>query len=103
MAKEAKDIVVDIEAHFKNLIGQKNFSDLYIWVTKDIEDRLFTAHNVQKENHRFIYSEAINENHSRAVEKHYLEKWMQWDTWWGSGDWTATYVYCYEITSFTNQ
>lgn len=101
MVKEAKDIVIDIEAHFKNLVWQKNFSDLYIWVTKDIEDRLFTAHNVPREWHWFIYSEAINDVHARAVEKHYLDKWMQgWGWWWDN---TATYVYCYEIASFTNE
>lgn len=101
MAKEAKDIVVDIEAHFKNLVWQKKFSDLYIWVTKDIEDRLFTAHNVPREWHWFIYSEAINDIHARAVEKHYLDKWMQgWDWGWDN---TATYVYCYEIADFTNE
>jgi hypothetical protein len=103
MTQTAQEIVNDIESHFKNLIWQKIFSDLYVWITKDIEDRLFTSHNVPKQWHWFITREAINEEHARAVEKYYLGKWMKWDTWGWLWDWTAKYVYCYEIASFTNE
>lgn len=96
-----QDIINDIQNHFNNLVWEKKFSDLYIWITNDIDRRLFSEHNVPQQWHWYICREAINDEHARAVEKHYLDKWMKWGGgWW---DYTAKYVYCYEIANFTNE
>lgn len=97
----AQEIVNDIDTHFSNLWWPRNFSDLYIWITNDIERRLFSEHNVSKQWHWYICRMAIDDEHARAVEKHYLDKWMKWG--WGWWDYSAKYVYCYEIATFTNE
>ncbi|MDD4530455.1 MAG: hypothetical protein PHO80_02805 [Candidatus Gracilibacteria bacterium] len=101
MGKTAQEIINDIESHFKNLVRTKNFSDLYIGITNDIERRLFSEHNVPKQNHWFITRVAVNNEHARSVEKYYLDKGMKGGG--GGGDYTAKYIYCYEIANFTNE
>lgn len=96
-----QEIINDVDSHLWKVVWSKYFKDFYIWITKDINDRLFNAHNVSKSWQWYIYRQAINDSHARAVEKHYLDKWMKWG-WWG-WDNTATYVYCYEIANFTNE
>lgn len=100
MSKTAQEIVNDIDAHLQKS-SAKYFSDFYIGITNDIDRRLFNEHNVPTENHWYIYRNAINDEHSRAVEKHYLDKGMQGGG--GGGDDSATYVYCYKISSITNE
>lgn len=101
MANTAQQIIADIESHFSTLIWQKQFSDLYIGITKDINQRLFWDHWVRREWHWWIYRQAINTEHSRFVEKYFLDKWMKG----GGGGWdhTAVYVYCYEVSHYTKE
>jgi len=98
MAQTAQEIVNEIEAHLAKS-SAKYFSDFYIGITNDINRRLFGEHNVPKSGHWFIYAQAINDEHSRAVEKHYLDKGMKGGD--GGGDNTCVFVYCYEISSET--
>jgi len=101
--KNPLEIISDIENHLKKVIGKKYYSDFYIWITNNIESRLFWDHNVSRTNHRYIYRKALNEDYAREVEKLFLQKWMEWWSWWWLGDWSAVYVYCYEITDSTEQ
>lgn len=64
-------------------------------ITNDVERRLFTEHNVQKDDQWWIYRDAIDKSTARRVEEHYLDKGMKGDTGGGTDD--STYVYCYEI------
>ena len=102
MQKFAKEIIIDFDNHLSKSY-KKSYSDFYIGITNNIDRRLFSEHNVPRHWHWYIYHEAINEENARLVENHYLKKWMQWGGWWGNGDWTAIFVYCYYITSYTNQ
>lgn len=98
MAKTADLIIADIDAHLKKSAA-KYFSDFYVGITGDIEERLHGFHNVPKENHWFIYRNAISDDEARTVEKFYLEKGMKGGT--GGGDSSTTIVYCYRISEIT--
>lgn len=98
MAQTAQEIVNDIDEHLTKSRA-KFFSNFYIGITNDINRRLFGEHNVAKSGHWYIYRQAIDDEHSRAVEKYYLAKGMKGGD--GGGDNTCIYVYCYEISSVT--
>jgi len=102
MANNAKAIINDISNKLSNLTWKRYYSEFYIWITKDIQTRLFWDHNVNR-NDWYLYYEAINEENARYVESYYLNKWMQWWDWWWSWDGSAIYVYCYVITPYTRQ
>lgn len=68
-------------------------------ITNDVERRLFDEHNVQKDDHWWIYRAAIDKSTAQHVEEYYLDKGMKGDTGGGTDD--STYVYCYEITRNT--
>ncbi len=95
MAKSVNTIIKEIHDHLVNGCGGGNYSDYYVGITKDIEDRLFGAHKVPKKGHCYIYREAFNDTDSRAVETHYLYKGMQGGD--GGGDDESVYVYVYKI------
>lgn len=98
MAKTAQQIADDIYNH---LNGRTDYTNFYIGITNDIERRLFGEHNVSREQNWWIYREAINDEHSRAVEQHFLELGMRGGG--GGGDETSIFVYCYKITNSTNE
>ena len=96
------DIINDINWHLAKS-DKKSYSYFYIWITNDIERRLFWEHNVPKKWHRRIHREADSEEIARAVESYYLNKWMKWWEWWWTGNWNAKFVYCYEISNQTRE
>ena len=100
MSKTAKEIIADFEEHLTNSKKQY-YSDFYVGITNDIERRLFTEHNVEKNNSWWIYCVAINKSEAQSVEEYFLDKGMKGDTGGGTDD--SIYVYCYEITSTTKE
>ena len=93
-------IIADINSHLQKSEKQY-YSDFYIGITNDIGRRLFGEHNVSKEHGWWIYRKGDNKAVAQAVEEYYLDKGMQGDTGGGSED--TTYVYCYEITNYTEE
>jgi hypothetical protein len=96
----AKKIITEIETH----LGKSNkeyYSDFYIGITNDIDRRLFTEHNVPSSGHWYIYCTAESRAIAQEVEKHFLGLGMQGDT--GGGTEDTTIVYCYEISSTTDE
>lgn len=100
MALTAQQIVNDIEAHLAKSTA-RYFSDFYIGITNDINRRLFSEHNVARNGHWYIYREALNDKYARSVENHYIQKGMKGGD--GGGNHISTFVYCYEISSSTNE
>lgn len=74
----------------------------YVGIASDPEVRLFTQHNVSREHGRWKYMQASNENEARNAEKiltsHYGFKGNV-----GGGNNNSIYVYCYRITTETNE
>jgi len=100
MGKTAEVIVNEINEHIKQCSGEY-YSDYYVGITKDIEQRLFTDHNVKEKDACWIHNRAIDIDNSRAAEKILLDKGMQGGG--GGGDDTSVYVYCYLITDYTEE
>lgn len=99
--KYTKDqIIADVDAHLQESAKQY-YSDFYIGITNDVNRRLFTEHNVDKDNAWWIYMNAIDKATAQAVEEYYLNKGMKGDTGGGADD--STYVYCYQISSSTKE
>lgn len=94
------EIIRDFDEHLKTS-NRRYYSEFYVGITNDIENRLFTAHRVPRKNHWWIYSYANTESIAREVEKYYLKKGMRGGTGGGTGTGDARYVYCYVVTSYT--
>lgn len=73
------------------------YSDFYIGITDNIEERLFGFHRVPRSGHWFIWHPADSADAARRIEKYYLDKGMDGGT--GGGDGDTRYVYCYEKES----
>ena len=93
-------IIADINSHLQKSKKQY-YSDFYIGITNAIERRLFGEHKVSKENGWWIYCVADTKAVAQAVEEFYLDKGMKGDT--GGGNDDTIYVYCYEITNYTEE
>lgn len=99
MAKSVNTIIQEIHDHLINGCNGGKYSDYYIGITKDINDRLFGAHKVPTKGHCYIYREAFNDTDARTIEKYYLDKGMKGGD--GGGDVESVYVYVYKISSDT--
>jgi len=95
----AKDIINAISSR----ILVSNYPKFYIWITKDVESRLFWDHNVSKAGHQYLHYQAIDESNARFVESYFIKKWMKWWDWWWTWDGSAVFIYCYVITPYTRQ
>ena len=100
MSKTKNQIIADFDAHLQKS-AKKYWNDYYVGITNDINRRLFTEHNVDKNNDWWIFREANDKSTAQAVEEYYLAKGMQGDTGGGTDD--SVYVYCYEISSSTKE
>ena len=100
MKKSKKEIIADFDAHLQKR-KKEYWSDYYVGITNDIERRLFTEHNVSKNNAWWIYREATDKATAQEVEEYYLAKGMNGDT--GGGTEDSVFVYCYEIPNTTNE
>ena len=97
---KATQIVADIIAHI-NKSGSQYYSDWYVGITSDIEQRLFGDHNVPRTNHWFIWRRASSDAEARAAESTMHEKGCKGGG--GGGDEDSVFVYAYKITSVTKE
>jgi len=96
MAKTKQEIIDDILNHI-----HKNSTDSdywYVGITKDIEERLFTFHNVTS---CYIYRQAPSSKIAREIETYFLE--LGADGGSGGGDDDSSFVYAYKITNNTKE
>jgi hypothetical protein len=98
MAKDYDTIINEINNHI-SISGKRYYSDFYVGITKNVEQRLFGDHNVSRDNSWWIYRIAETEEIARAVEKHYLDLGMRGGS--GGGDDDSNIVYCYVVTPTT--
>ena len=96
------DIINAIDEHLTKSI-KKYYSDFYIGITDNIEERLFGYHQVRKNSDWWIHCHADSEEIAREIEKHYLELGMDGGTGGGSGDGNTIYFYFYEKNDHTRR
>lgn len=95
------DIINDINAHLQKS-NEQSFSDFYIGITDNKEERLHGFHQVPHKGHWFITRGADTEDIARDVEKHYLGLGMDGGAGGGTGGDTKI-VYCYKIGPNTKE
>jgi len=99
MGKTAQVIINEINEYINAKCSGKYYSNYYVGITKDIEQRLFNDHKVIKKHSCYIWREATDIENARAAEKNLLDSEMQGGG--GGGDDSSIYVYCYLITDDT--
>jgi hypothetical protein len=92
-------ITSDLANHVQQAGG--SYSQWYVGVTADPEQRLFSDHNVDKENGAWIYRQCESSTEARDIEKRLLA--LGFDGGTGGGDFTAYYVYAYKVTYHTKE
>jgi len=97
MAKSAQQVYDEIVAFIKK--QGRAYKDWYCGIASDPKERLFTEHNVPKEN-GWIYRQCNNDTDARKVEKALIE--LGCDGAPGGGDETSVYVYAYIKRATTN-
>jgi len=98
-AQDARVIIAGINAHMRQS-GIPN-ARWYVGITSNVEERLFGAHRVPRQNHWFIYRRAASSNEARAVEAAYHQAGCAGGG--GGGDYLSVFVYAYVMTYQTAQ
>ena len=94
------EIIKEIDEHIRK--EKSGYPHWYVGITADPKQRLFSDHNVSKENAWWIYREAFSDTDARVIENFFLEqKGTQGGP--GGGDSTSRFVYAYRITSNTRE
>jgi len=99
MSKSKQEIVDDIESHMQKNGGE--YSDWYVGISKDAEDRLFNGHTVKEKSDVWIYRTADSSQSAREVEDHFVNT-LDTDGGTGGGDETSDKVYAYKKAQHTN-
>lgn len=94
---------MNIISNFEQFMGKhgKLYSQFYIGIAKDINDRLKNGHNVDDTIPHIYTTNALPTDVVRGIEKHFLSKGCQGGP--GGGDGSTRYAYAYLITSSTVQ
>lgn len=92
-------IISDIKAYVAKCGG--DYSDWYVGIAADPEQRLFNDHGVSKNSGAWIWIRAASADDARAAEKSLLALGMTGGP--GGGDEESDCVYGYRITSTTKE
>ena len=74
-------------------VGGDQFTNWYVGITSDIQQRLFGYHSVHRTNHRWIHGTAMNSDHARSAETALLA--LGFDGGDGGGDVGSLNVYAF--------
>ncbi len=100
MTKNKLEIINEIDNHIKK--EGSSYRNWYVGIASDPEKRLFSDHNVSKQNSWWIYMEAFTDDDARSVENFFLEqRGTQGGP--GGGDEKSHFVYAYRITVNTHE
>ncbi len=92
----AQEIIQD----FKEYINNDLYNNWYVGITSNINQRLFTDHNVRENGSGWIHAPGNSNDIARSVEKYFLDLGCNGGT--GGGDNTSKIVYAYKISDNTN-
>jgi len=76
------------------------YSKWYVGITSNPEERLFSEHNVTKNNSAWIYCPCLSSISARNVESYFLKERRALGG-GGGGDDDSIYVYAYKVASYT--
>jgi hypothetical protein len=98
LSAKAQKALLDIISHIQK--HQPSYPHWYAGIATDPCQRLFSDHNVSKNERTWIFRNADSENGARTVEKQLLQRGCKGGTGGGA---TPHYVYAYIITSYTRE
>lgn len=86
------------DANVKDLFNYMTFpfADWYVGITNDPEERLFTGHNLDRED-KYIVRQCSSDDIAREIEQYFLN--LGCDGGPGGGNETSVFVYAYKKTS----
>ncbi len=90
-------IINEITDHLVKGCGGGYFSDYYVGITKDVQQRLFGEHNVPRKGYCYIFRKTYSEDVARQIERYFLDKGMKGGG--GGGDGQSVFVYVYKIVN----
>jgi hypothetical protein len=100
MVKSKETVKQEIKEHIKS--RGDAYSDWYVGIAADANQRLFNDHNVDKQNGCWIYRECQSSTAAREVEEYFINI-LGTDGGTGGGDQSAKSVYAYKKTSYTKE
>ena len=98
MGDKAK--VLTFLTNYTNKNEQPSLRNWYVGIASNVEARLFSDHNVDKQNGLWAHSTADSDSIARAVDADLLAEGLDGGA--GGGDDTTKTVYVYVKTSSTN-
>ncbi len=98
MPKSKQKIIDDIKSYMQEHGG--DYSDWYVGISKDTNDRLFNGHGV-REKGVWIYRTAESSQTARDIEDYFVNT-LGTDGGTGGGDETSNMVYAYKKAIHTN-
>jgi hypothetical protein len=99
MAKNKEEIMREIKNYMENEEGE--YSDWYVGISQDAQNRLFNEHQISEEEDLWIIEEAYSVDDARFIE-HYFVEMLDTDGGPGGGDEDAVMVYAYKKTYNSN-
>ena len=100
MSKSAQEVYNEIMDYINNT--GVNYNNWYVGIAANSEARLFSDHNVSKNNGQWVYIEALDEDTARKVEK-FIITTHKTKGGSGGGDASTINVYAYVITDSTRE
>lgn len=89
----AQEIHNEIVNYLATNFGTDQRTWWYIGITHDVEQRLFSDHNVRQTGKGWIWRKARNAEHARSAETLLLQRGHDGGS--GGGDHTTSYVYAF--------
>jgi hypothetical protein len=96
---EREKIIAEINSYIHECGGC--YSDWYVGITGDSEQRLFVEHNVKKKGGAWILFKTSSSIIAREVEKYFIDQNTKGGS--GGGNDDSDIVYAYRIKAYTKQ
>ncbi len=97
---EESELIQIIKDHIASRGG--SYSEWYVGIAKDPEQRLFVDHNVNENTDKWIHKETSSSTIARNVEDYFVNK-LHTDGDVGGGDNTTKHVYAFRKNSHTKR
>jgi hypothetical protein len=98
MVKSKRSIIHEIDAYIEGAGGE--YSEWYVSIASDAEDRLFGGHNVKEKGDQWIFRQCISSADARDIESHFVIE-MGTDGGTGEGGESSVMVYAYRKNEHT--
>lgn len=89
----AQQVYDEVTRYLSTHFGADYITNWYVGITNDIDERLFGAHQVNRQSKGWVWRRAIDSNHARAAEAMLLKRGHDGGA--SGGDYTTVFVYAF--------